>query len=206
MGIWYLASLIVGLGILLVQVSMGGKDGGDHDGGGHGGGASKDFGGTKDLGAHGHDHAHDPAHGDAGLGGLVAIFFSTRFWIFGAFGFGFSGTLLHYFLAGSFAGTLAAAIVLGLLTGGGAAFSHRALMKSAARPIANTSSAAGTVGHALLPIEPGTIGQVRIELQGRAVDLRARTDGERIERGDAVVIEEVEGELAIVSRAPRELH
>jgi hypothetical protein len=33
----------------------------------------------------------------------------------------------------------------------------------------------------------------------------ARTTGLRIERGDAVVIEEIEGDIAYVSRAPDEL-
>ncbi len=199
-GTVYLAALIVGLGILLVQVAMGSKDA---DGGGDAGG--KDF-GIKDFGGeHAAGKDFGGQHGEAGVGGLVSMFASTRFWIFAFFGFGFSGSLLHYVLASGFVATLTTALALGLFGGGGAALAHRAFVKAAAPPLAHTSSAAGKVGRVLVPIANGELGQVRIELRGATLDLRARTDGGPIERGDTVVVEEVEGEIAVVSRAPREL-
>ena len=42
-------------------------------------------------------------------------------------------------------------------------------------------------------------------LSGQSVDLVAKTTGLRIEKGDSVVIEEVDGDVAYVSRAPDEL-
>ena len=57
----------------------------------------------------------------------------------------------------------------------------------------------------LVPIEAGKTGQVRIELDGQLVDLLARTDEGRAERGEMVLIQDVEGELATVSVAPDEL-
>src|SRR5262245_44625695 len=78
----YLSALIASLGILLLQIAMGGKDVDAHwaDAGGHGG--------------HDHDHSHDH-HGGAREPSMVALFLSTRFWVFTSLGFGLSGTLLH---------------------------------------------------------------------------------------------------------------
>jgi hypothetical protein len=46
---------------------------------------------------------------------------------------------------------------------------------------------------------------VRIEIGGRSVDLVAKTTGLRIERGDTIIVEDVEDDTALVVRAPDEL-
>lgn len=192
MGLAYLFALIVGAGILTFQALMGGH--GDH---------AADHGGD-----HGGDHAHD--HGkevkDQGLadGGFVALFLSTRFWIFAALGFGLSGTLLTYLFGGSFLPTLLTAVGLGLASGLGASAAFRALRRVQSSSGA-ASSAVGRLARVLVPVEVGKTGQVRIELDGHTVDLMARTEHGRAERGDMVLIEEIEGELATVSAAPEEL-
>jgi membrane protein implicated in regulation of membrane protease activity len=63
----------------------------------------------------------------------------------------------------------------------------------------------GKIGRVLIPCEEGKIGQIRIELRGQSVDVRARTDKLRVERGDQVIVEMMEGDMATVSRAPDEL-
>src|SRR5689334_251535 len=94
MGLVYLASLVFGLGILLLQVVLGGKDI-DHDAGG----GDHDHVGEKELGK-------DLASHD---GSILALVQSTRFWIFLSLGFGLSGSLIHAFaLAGAFATALIA--------------------------------------------------------------------------------------------------
>jgi len=54
-------------------------------------------------------------------------------------------------------------------------------------------------------LAPGKTGQIRVELKGQSVDLLATTDEEELARGEAILIEEIEGSVARVSRRPREL-
>ncbi len=190
MGLAYLFALIVGAGILTFQAIAGGPHGADH--GGDGGG---DHGGD-----HGHDGSKDVRLGD---GGFVALFLTTRFWIFAALAFGLSGTLLEYVFGGSEPFTLVTALAVGLASGFGASAAFRALRRAPSPQQA--SSAVGRMARVLVPIEAGKTGQVRIELDGQLIDLVARTEEGRAERGEMVVIQEVDGELATVSVAPDEL-
>ena len=159
---------------------------------------------------------HDPnfhAHGETGdgkelsVGGaFVALFLSTRFWIFASLGFGLCGSLLTYLFSGvSSIAAAVTAIMAGVLSGLGAALAFRALKRTASAPATDTRSARGSVGKVLVPCTKGGTGQVRIELGGQSVDLLAKTTELRIERGDYVVVEEVEGEIAHVCKAPPEL-
>ena len=100
MALAYLFSLVVALGVLLVQIAMGGKgdaDGGHGDASGHddapGNGAPRSL--AKDVTAEG------DAQDTPDASGILAFFLSLRFWIFSALGFGLSGSLLTLFgLAG----------------------------------------------------------------------------------------------------------
>ncbi len=219
MGLTYVFALVVGLGILTVQSVLGSKDAdidgeigadsefsfeadGDLDG-------DADLNADADLDAEaehagqgqtGHEHS-----GTSGVGGFVALFLSVRFWVFASLGFGLSGTLLHYFTNVGATPTLLTAITLSLITGLMASLAFRALRRSTAAQVDNTATAVGTVGRVLLPVASESRGKIRIQLRGHMVDLIASTDGARIERGDRVVIEEVAGDVALVSRAPDEL-
>jgi membrane protein implicated in regulation of membrane protease activity len=138
--------------------------------------------------------------------GLVALFLSTRFWIFAFLGFGLSGSMLHY-LFSSVSGIAAfvTALVAGLGSGLAAALAFRALRNTASAPASNTATAVGRVARVLLPLTKDGVGQVRIELDGQTVDLMAKTAELRIERGESVVIEEIDGDVAQVSKAPAEI-
>jgi hypothetical protein len=193
MGVIYLASLVIGLGILLVQIAFGGREGG-HDLG-HAGGHVPVLG-------HGHDLAKS---GHAGDDGPLAVVLSFRFWIFALLGFGLSGSLLHYL---DLAGTTVTAIVAGAAGIGSGTFASlvvRAVTRGAASSSVNLSEAVGREARVLVACAKGHNGQVRIELRGQSVDLLASTDDESIARGEPVLIEEVRDGVAVVSKRPREL-
>jgi membrane protein implicated in regulation of membrane protease activity len=171
--------------------------------------------GVADAGAtHGAGHpaptaAHAAAHHrDTTFGtGLVALFLSTRFWIFAFLGFGLSGSILSYLFSNvSGLVTFATAVVAGVLSGLTASLSFRALQRTSSLPAANTSAAVGRVARVLVPCAKGSVGQVRILLDGQTVDLVAKTKELRIEKGEDVLIEEIDGEYAQVSKAPPEIN
>ncbi|MEO5730106.1 MAG: hypothetical protein ABI134_19580, partial [Byssovorax sp.] len=88
MGLVYLASLVIGLGVLLVQVAFGGRDA-EHGLGHMAGpvdGAGADASGEHELLKAGHP----------GDDGPLALVLSFRFWVFALLGFGLSGSLLHF--------------------------------------------------------------------------------------------------------------
>ena len=197
MGLVYLASLVISLGILLVQVAFGGQDG-EHDLGhaaGHMGGAPADP-------AAGHELIKGGHPGDDGP---LAVVLSFRFWIFALLGFGLSGSLLHFL---SLAGTGAAALLAGAAGLGSGAFASlvvRAVARSSASSSVNLSEAVGREARVLVACAKGRTGQVRIALRGQSVDLLASTDEADIARGEPVLIEDVRDGVAQVSRRPREL-
>jgi membrane protein implicated in regulation of membrane protease activity len=189
MGIVYLASLIVGLGVLVLQLAMGGKstDSVDADGDG----AADDV---------GHD-GKELSHGSD----FVSLFLSTRFWIFAALAFGLSGTLIHWL---QLAGVLATALIAGgagVSSGLFASLAFRAVKRAATSTSAATTDAVGQVGRVLVGVTKGKVGQVRVQLKGSSVDLLATTDDDEIARGESVLVEDVRGEVAHVSRRPPEL-
>jgi membrane protein implicated in regulation of membrane protease activity len=227
MALTYVFALVVGLGILGVQAVLGSKEM-DAEGDV---GAGKDF-HFDDHGEFGADHGDfgadhdadcDVDHGDlgadadldadhevgvhdaTGVGGFVALFLSTRFWIFASLGFGLGGTLLSYFTGTGETLTFAAAVTMGIMSGLSAALAFRALRRGASEHAASTDAAVGRLGRVIVPCEAGGLGQIRIEVRGQSVDMRARTGKLRIERGDTVIVEVVEGDIATVSRAPEEL-
>jgi len=207
MGLVYLFSLVVGLGVLVVQIAMGGKggagggDAGDADGGdGDAGDADADAGegGGKPL-------SQELAHAHAGAGDTLSFFLSLRFWIFALLGFGMSGSLLHVFaLAGPIVVFLLA-FGSGIVSGSFAALAFRFIARSSTSSTADVTRAAGTVGRVLVPVGKNKVGKIRIVLKGQSVDVLATSDGEELARGEHVLVEDVEGEIARVSKSPSEL-
>jgi membrane protein implicated in regulation of membrane protease activity len=187
MGVLYLAALIVGLGILSMGLFSG-------------------HGGDGDLGA-GHadvDTGHDGAHHDD-AGHALAIFLSLRFWSFGLLAFGLVGSALYWFgLAGPTATAVIAAIV-GVFCGLLASLTLRALSRSVLSSGGDTNEALGQIGRVLLPIEPGQVGKIRLEMGGRVVDMLATTEGERLETGASVIVDRLRGGTAQVSSVPKAL-
>jgi len=191
MGLVYLASLVFGLGVLLLQVVFGGKDVGHHGdlGGAHGTLDGKHLG--KDLAA------HDTS--------FLALVLSTRFWIFAALAFGLSGSLMHLF---ALAGTVVTALIAGdagVASGLFATLAFRAVGRGSVTTTSTASDAVGQIGKVLVGVSRGRVGQVRIELRGHSVDFLATTDDEEIPRGERVLVEEVRGSVVHVTRRPPEL-
>jgi membrane protein implicated in regulation of membrane protease activity len=201
MGYAYLFALIVGLGILTVQVLLGSKDGD----------AGKDVDGIKDVdGAKEIETGKDLVHAGAEGGGLtgadlLAMFASVRFWVFGMLAFGLSGSLLTYLSDVPAFLTAIVASGLGVGSGLGASVSWRLLNRGSGRLTEDKRAAVGRLARVLVPVSEGGVGKVRIELSGQTVDLMARTTGGGLERGDQVLIEDIDGEIAQVSRAPDEV-
>ena len=222
MGYAYVFALIVGAGILTIQSILGSKDAdadADHDFDADGDAdLDGDFDADADLDADADVDADADADADgetdidghsaqevAWDGGFVALFLSVRFWVFACLGFGLSGSLLTLTSVGAIP-TAITAIVLGLTCGLGAALAFRTLKRTSGALAEHAGhSAVGRIARVIVPLPETGIGKVRIELGGRSVDLMAKSTGLRIERGDQVVIEDVEGEIAQVCRAPEEL-
>jgi membrane protein implicated in regulation of membrane protease activity len=174
----YVASLLVGLGVLAVQLAVG------HDSGG----------------------GHEVHHGDAGheLTPLTVIA-SVRFWAFALLAFGLVGTLLTGF---GFAAGLVAFSIAAVSGGASGLFAVTVvsrLLNRSPQSMASSGDALGQVGRVVVPITPEGPGKVRVEVKGNVVDLIARAR-EALETGAPVVVEEItsDGE-AQVSRAPKEL-
>lgn len=217
MGLAYVFSLVVALGILLVQIAMGGKGEGAHDA--HGGHEAGEAEAELEAGDHGGDHADhaDHAdHGDHGGGGkdlkhveaeagFFGLFLSTRFWIFASLAFGMSGSLIHYLnLAGPIT-TLLVALGAGLSSGLFTVLLFQAVKRTSTSTTVHTTDAVGTVGRVLVPCGQGRLGKVRIELRGQSVDMLAITEEGEIKRGEMILVEDVDGHTVRVSRRPPEL-
>lgn len=202
----YLFPLVVALGVLIVQMAMGGKgdaDGvDDHDLTGHGHtqgqGAAREA--SKDPGAESEsDTDHAAPVGETNE--LIAIFLSLRFWIFSALGFGLSGSLLTLFALAGPVVVFVLAAGSGLISGLFAQFAFRAVARGSTSSTGDVTRAAGTIGRVLVPISKGKIGQIRVVLQGQNVDMRA-TSEEDFARGAHVLVEDVEDSIARVSKRP----
>lgn len=122
----------------------------------------------------GHDHAALADAEHPGLGELVLAFLKPRNFIFGAAGFGITGTLLTLLGAGPLLTPLAAA-------GMGAAFfvvSHVVFTllrrTETATDLVSDTQLMGERARVTLPLEPGHPGRVACQLAGREVYLTAR--------------------------------
>jgi membrane protein implicated in regulation of membrane protease activity len=191
-GAVYLAALVLGLGVLLLQFVMpGGDSGGAH---------------APELGGHGDLDVHHGGDGDHGGGhhsdlGAIAVFLSLRFWTFGLMSFGFVGTMLHYLELAPPSLSLGTAVGVGVTSGILASVAMRAIARSQTSSGGEVDDAVGTIGRVLIAIERGKRGKVRIEVRGRHVDLIATTDDEKLEDGESVIVEEMRGTTVHVSRA-----
>ncbi len=172
----YLGALIAGAGTILLQVILAS---------GHG-----------DADAHGEGHAGDH---DAGA---WTVLLSTRFWTFLLLAFGLVGTMLTLFRLASFGLSLGLALGSGVVAGLVAALTFRALRRSQASTSASIDDAVGKLARVVVPCAKGRIGKVRVELKGQSVDLMAMTVEDEIGTGAEVVVEEINGGVARVVKAP----
>jgi membrane protein implicated in regulation of membrane protease activity len=174
----YVASLVIGLGVLAVQLLVG------HDSGG------------------GHDVHHDDGAHDLTPWTMLA---SVRFWSFALLAFGLVGTLLTFFGVAAGLVALSIAAVAGVASGVFAVTVVSRLLHRSPESNASYADVLGRLGRVVVPITPDGPGKVRVEIKGTSVDLIARARV-ALDMGEPVVVEEVtsDGE-AQVSRAPKEL-
>jgi membrane protein implicated in regulation of membrane protease activity len=99
--------------------------------------------------------------------------------------------------------TLAAAIPTGLVIGTSVAALFRYLKKSATGMVSSTKSLRGREAKVLLTIRPGSMGKIRIEVDGPDVDMLARTrEQEEIPIGSTVLVITVQDDVAEVIPMP----
>jgi len=177
----YLLALILGGGILFVQLVAGGHhDGADHFG---------HLGGSDHLG--GPDH-----HAEQGPGVL-----SMRSVTYGLFAFGFVGTCLHALRLAGEPATLAIAAAAGAAVTLAVGTTLRSLSDPAASGEAALLEARGRSGRVLVPLSRDQRGKVRVQIKGQTVDLLATTAGSDLPAGAEVVVVDVRGEVAEVVAA-----
>jgi membrane protein implicated in regulation of membrane protease activity len=177
MWLLYLLALVLGGGLLLVQLAGGGHHGLDH--------------------AFGADHLGGPGHHPAGGPGML----STRSVTYGLFAFGFVGVALHVLALTGPRGAFAVAASAGIATTLAVGTTLRAVGDPAASGEAALVEARGTKGRVLIPMAPGQPGKVRVQIKGQTVDLVATTDGRVLEAGSEVMVVDVKGDVAEVVAA-----
>jgi hypothetical protein len=170
----YAIALVLGGGIVLLQVLAGG----DH----HIGHA---------------DAALDAHHAPTGPGIL-----STRSVTFAVFAFGLVGTPLHVLRLASSPVVLAVAIASGLVAGLVAGLAFRALGHEGASGQAAFHDAKGQRAKVLVPCARAQRGKIRARIKGQLVDMMATTDEPQIAAGREVVIIDIHDDVAHVVTAP----
>ena len=204
MGALYLGSLILGMGILLMQILM--SSGKDMDAGGKtfdfagGADADLDLHADADVNADADAHGHDvEAQGATSVG---ALFLSFRFWTFALAGFGLVGAPLHFTGLASANVTFVCAAVVALIAGLGASWTFQTLKSANLNSGADAKEIVGQVGKVLLPPNASGHAKVRLLVKGQMIDYLATSDETSLEMGSSVLVEEVRGNEIHVSPAP----
>jgi hypothetical protein len=174
----YVGALLFG-GLLIAASAFGA---GDHPTGG--------------FGAHAAD-----AHAEGSLHGQLIALFGVRFWSFSTAFFGVTGLLMR---TAGVRGGVVIGVVVGVAAGLGASAFFRKMTREAVGRVGDAAALVGREGRLLLPVGPAQQGKVRLARPaGGSVDLVAEaTESEALEAGAEVIIVEVRGNLAIVTRAP----
>jgi membrane protein implicated in regulation of membrane protease activity len=138
------------------------------------------------------------------LEGFAASFLSFRFWTFFATVFGAIGLSLDGLkLVESPSITLLLALPLGAFSGFAASTMFRRLAGTDIGTAATSSDYVGKAARVLLPVEPGTVGKIRLQLKGTTVDLLARGAGDESFVTDTqVLVLEMQDTQALVTKLP----
>jgi membrane protein implicated in regulation of membrane protease activity len=168
----YLIALILGGGVLLVQV-ISGKD---HD--------PLQF--DHDLGT---QHLEGP--------GLL----STRSLVYGLFTFGFIGAALHIPGLASPGVSLALALVGGAIAGVAVGYAFHMAGHPEAAGGGRFDEAKGRTARVLLPCTPDRRGKIRVSLRGHQVDMMALSENGEIPEGREVLVVDVRDGVARVTEA-----
>jgi membrane protein implicated in regulation of membrane protease activity len=177
MWLLYLLALILGGGILLVQLLAGT----DHHAIDHG---------AFDNGDHGGPHPYEGP-------GVLSIRSAT----YGLFVFGVVGGVLHVLGLASPGLALAGGLVTGALTTFFVGLTFKRLSDPQATGEAGFHEAKGGVGRVLVACTRASHGKIRVTLKGQQVDMLATTDDESIPAGTEVRVVDVRDDVAHVARA-----
>lgn len=193
----YVAMLILGLGLLAVQLFGSGGAAADGE-------AALPSGGT-DGAALGTQLAPSSLPDDADGMGWASIFLSLRFYMFAALGFGLVGApvaALGLSTPGLTFGVAAlTGVALGMLTSLGFRWLGRETLTSGA----TGAELLGQVGRVLVTCGAGRSGKVRLTVRGQTLDFVASTDEASIEAGRGIIVQEVHAHRLHVCSAPSEL-
>ncbi|TPV94305.1 MAG: hypothetical protein B7733_15925 [Myxococcales bacterium FL481] len=198
----YIFAAVVGAILLAASILLGPGDDADAD-------ASADADTDVDADPGGDVDSLD-AHvgGEGSLVSLAGSWRSTRFWSFFAAFFGATGAGLESLqLVASPTVTLVIATVVGLAVGQGAIVLFRAFARNDVGAVPSPADYVGHTARVLLGIDPTSAGKVRLQLQGRSVDLLAITsDEQQFAAGDEALIIAIDGTRAVVSRSTPTTH
>ncbi|MEM9860591.1 MAG: NfeD family protein [Myxococcota bacterium] len=189
----YLATLVFGGVLLGASILLGGQDDLDADGDLDGGGDL-----DADLDADGGvDKGFD-------VGAAEAFFWplkSVRFWTFFSAFFGLTGLALQGLGLMTEMTRLAAAIAMGSATGLSASYAIRRLAQNELGRGTESSDYIGKSARVMVPVKPGGVGKVRVQVGGSHVELLAVTDDEHEITGeDEVLVVDIEGTRARIAR------
>jgi membrane protein implicated in regulation of membrane protease activity len=172
MWLLYVLALILGGGLLFIQLVTGG----DHHVG----------------------ELHPSLHGAHAQSGPGIV--STRSLVYGVAAFGLVGAPLHILGVLSPRAALGVALLGGVLATVLAGLAFRAAGDPSASGASSYDSLVGRDGRVLLECAPERPGKIRVDLGGHVVDLVATTDDPRIAAGNTVTIAAVRDDVAHVRR------
>ncbi|MEM1414869.1 MAG: NfeD family protein [Myxococcota bacterium] len=197
----YLASLVFGGVLIGASILLGGHDDADLDADG-----DADFDADGDVDVDGDFDADGDAGGDKGgidVGDGASLFIflkSLRFWTFFLAFFGLTGLILDGGgIVESEALAFALALVMGVFSGVGTTSAIRALARDESGSAAHGGDYIGRTGKIIVPVKPGGVGRVRVEVKGQLVDVLATSDEELANAEEAMIIE-MDGTRAKLAR------
>ena len=137
-----------------------------------------------------------------GIGDFIAWSLrSVRFWTFFLAFFGLTGLALEGLeLIGSSVVVAVIAVSMGALAGFSISAVVRALKEGEGELVADAGSYVGKSAKVLVAPGPNATGKVRVEVRGNTVDVLASTDETDIAVGDEVLVIEMQGTTARVSK------
>ena len=158
------------------------------------------------LGHHGADHPgfdHAGGHGDGSAEvGLLASFLSVRFWTFALTFFGLTGLIFeHVVPLEDGRKVLLVSAALGGTIGLAASFIVNKLRSQHVTSVPSEIGYVGLEGEVLLDVTPDEPGRIRVSARGSLIDLPARTESGRLEKGSRALVLDVANGVAQV--APR---
>lgn len=133
-------------------------------------------------------------------------FLSVRSLIYLLAGFGAAGLLLRMFTEASLAAELTVALLTGLVAAFLAGSLYGWVRSSESGIVARDNDyLVGRPAQVILAVVPGRQGKISLLADGREIQLLARlhgADDAACNRGDAVVVVDIEGDVALVTAAP----